>query len=42
MVVGYFQELPDGCLAPSLALKMNYLLWIEDMVALNEAKNVKG
>ncbi len=34
--------MPDGCLAPSLALKMNYLLWIEDMAVLNKAKNISG
>jgi hypothetical protein len=34
--------MPEGCLAPSLALKMNYLLWIEDMASLNQAQQVSG
>ena len=34
--------MPEGCLAPSLALKMNYLLWIEDMAKLNAVPNASG
>jgi 23S rRNA A1618 N6-methylase RlmF len=28
-------ELPDNCLAPRLPQRLNYILWLEDLIELN-------